>query len=129
TRHPRRPSRPLTREELGGRIKAARLAARLSQQDLALKIGMRYAQDISRYERGKGEIPLHPIDRIAEGTGRPISYFVRDQEEQAFIEARLSDLDAQLSEILRRLGALQTAVDSLAAQRAAPPPTAQGPAG
>lgn len=71
----------LLRQELGRRIAVARKAAGLSQQQLAEKIGLRHAQDISRYERGKVEVPAARIDLIAEATGRPRSYFTRDPSE------------------------------------------------
>lgn len=71
----------LLREELGRRIKTARVAAGLSQQDLAEKIGLKHAQDVSRYERGKVEVPGHRIDLIAEATDRPRSFFTRDPAE------------------------------------------------
>jgi transcriptional regulator with XRE-family HTH domain len=60
----------LLREELGRRIAAARHAAGLTQQELAEKIGLKHAQDVSRYERGKVEVPHARIDLIAEATGR-----------------------------------------------------------
>jgi transcriptional regulator with XRE-family HTH domain len=71
----------LLREELGRRIAAARTSAGLSQQQLAALIGLKHAQDVSRYERGKVDVPSHRIDLIAEATGRPRSYFVRDPSE------------------------------------------------
>ena len=80
----------LLREELGRRIKTARTAAGLSQQDLAEKIGLKHAQDVSRYERGKVEVPGHRIDLISEATGRPRSFFTRDPAEP---EATPTDAD------------------------------------
>lgn len=90
----------LLREELGRRIKVARTAAKLSQQELAEKIGLKHAQDISRYERGKGEVPSHRIDLIAEATGRPRSFFVRDPAESEPLEVdRLTALEEQVAEV------------------------------
>ena len=96
----------LLREDLGRRIKTARTAAGLSQQELAEKIGLRHAQDVSRYERGKVEVPAHRIDLIAEATGRPRSYFTRDpsEEEQATPSPDL---------VLQRLDQLEQSVESL----------------
>lgn len=92
----------LLREELGMRIAAARQSAGLSQQGLAEKIGLKHAQDISRYERGKVEVPSYRIDRIAEVTARPRSFFTRDPSEPApvdGIEDRLEELAATLADV------------------------------
>lgn len=97
----------LLREELGRRIKVARTAAGLSQQELAWKIGLKHAQDVSRYERGKVEVPSHRIDLIAEATDRPRSFFVRDPAEPEATET------AGTSEVLARLDSLEAAVESL----------------
>lgn len=110
----------LLREELGKRIAAARKAAGLSQQELAHKIGLKHAQDISRYERGKVEVPSFRIDLIAEATGRQRSYFTRDptepepvapdhlrqaiREETAGILDLLQRIDARLQRVERRAG-------------------------
>lgn len=71
----------LLREELGRRIAAARHSAGLSQRELANAIHLKNASDVSRYERGLVEVPSYRIDLIAEATGRPRSYFVRDPDE------------------------------------------------
>lgn len=71
----------LLREELGRRIATARTGAGLSQRELADKIGLKNASDVSRYERGETEVPRHRIDLIAEATNRPRSYFTRDPAE------------------------------------------------
>lgn len=92
----------LLREELGRRIKVARIAAKLSQQELAERIGLKHAQDISRYERGKTEVPSARIDLIAEATGRPRSFFVRDPSEEHFSEERLTALEGQVSALLEQ---------------------------
>jgi transcriptional regulator with XRE-family HTH domain len=90
----------LLREELGRRIAAARNAAGLSQQELAEKIGLKHAQDVSRYERGKVEVPGHRIDRIAEATGRPRSYFTRDPSEpEATPSASVDELSAKVDRL------------------------------
>ena len=96
----------LLREELGRRIKTARTAAGLSQQDLAEKIGLKHAQDISRYERGKTEVPGHRIDLIAEATDRPRSFFTRDPAEP-------EPVSPSEPEVLQRIAQLEASVESL----------------
>lgn len=100
----------LLREELGRRIATARKGAGLSQQDLAAAIGLKHAQDVSRYERGKVEVPSARIDLIAEATGRPRSYFTRDpaeaetgpeDERLTRVEEQVAALPAQMAEAMR----------------------------
>ena len=98
----------LLREELGRRIAAARTSAKLSQQELANMIGLKHAQDIGRYERGKVDVPGHRIDLIAEATNRPRSYFVRDPSEPEPItsglsEAGVAELRAEIREMRQLL--------------------------
>lgn len=93
----------LLRTELGRRIKTARVAAGMSQRELADRIGLKNASDVSRYERGTVEVPAHRIDLIAEATGRPRSYFTRDpaeEEPQTGQSARLEELIARLIALL-----------------------------
>ena len=107
----------LLREELGRRIKTARLAAGLTQQELAARIGLRHAQDVSRYERGKTEVPSGRLDLIAEATGRRRSYFTRDPAEPEPAdpgqEARLEGL---IGEALAEIRALRKAVEALSGE-------------
>lgn len=98
----------LLREELGRRIATARTAAGMSQQQLAEKIGLRHAQDVSRYERGKVEVPAHRIDLIAEATGRPRSFFTRDPAEP---EATPSP--SEVVELRQEVRDLRASVESL----------------
>lgn len=97
----------LLREDLGQRIKTARQGAGLSQQQLALAIGLKHAQDVSRYERGKVEVPSSRIDLIAEATGRTRSFFTRDPSEpEAVDEDRIAQLESELQETQQALAAL-----------------------
>jgi transcriptional regulator with XRE-family HTH domain len=111
----------LLRQELGQRIQAARKDAGLSQQELAWKVGLKHAQDVSRYERGKVEVPAFRIDRIAEATGKPRSYFTRDPSEPEppsnGYDARLERLEGQVAEALVLLRQL---ADDAPARRATP---------
>lgn len=100
----------LLREELGRRIKTARVAAGMSQRELATAIGLQNAQDVSRYERGVQQVPDYRIDLIAEATGRPRSYFVRDPAEpepatqETDIRAQVVDLRVKVDALLRHFG-------------------------
>lgn len=119
----------LLREELGRRIKVARLAAKLTQQELAEKIGLKHAQDVSRYERGITEVPGHRIDLISEATGRPRSYFVRDPSEEHISEDRITVLEEQVGVLLRQNDMLLDLVRELrgeGGEGSAPPQSGQG---
>jgi transcriptional regulator with XRE-family HTH domain len=97
----------LLREELGRRIKIARNEKGFSQQELAELVGLKHAQDISRYERGLTEVPDFRIDRIAEATGQPRSYFMRDPAEPEpakNLDERLDRLEALLRRVADALG-------------------------
>lgn len=90
----------LLREELGRRIAAARASAGMSQRELADAIGLKNAGDISRYERGKVDVPDFRIDLIAEATGRSRTYFVRDPADPEPAEnGRLERLEDELAEM------------------------------
>lgn len=105
----------LLREELGKRIKEARVAAGMTQRELADRIHLKNATDVSRYERGVVEVPSHRIDLIAEATGRPRSFFTRDPSEpDAVDEDRIERLENELQETRRALAALPAVQDSLA---------------
>lgn len=98
----------LLREDLGRRIKTARVGANLSQRELADRIHLKNASDVSRYERGTVEVPSHRIDLIAEATGRPRSYFTRDPSEpepvQQDLAAEVRHLRELVELVLRQLG-------------------------
>jgi transcriptional regulator with XRE-family HTH domain len=98
-------------EEIGRRIAEAREEAGLSQRELAEKIGVADAQSVSRYERGITEVKTRRLERIAEATGKPLSFFVQVEEKPASPEANqellqvLGQVQDGVEEILRRLPA------------------------
>jgi transcriptional regulator with XRE-family HTH domain len=75
-------------EEIGRRIAQARDEAGLNQRQLAELIGVADAQSISRYERGKTEVSQKRLRRIAEATGKPMSFFVREPDEPVELDLR-----------------------------------------
>ena len=108
----------LLRQELGRRVASARVAAGLTQQQLAEAIGLKHAQDVSRYERGKVEVPDYRIDRIAEATRRPRSYFTRDPDEPdpeetaAALEAVRQEL-AEIRDLKRTVDVIEAMLRTL----------------
>ena len=63
----------------GRRLRAARLAAKLTQADLGRVLGLddqnTGAPRVSRYETGKHEPDQATLARIAEALGLPVAYF------------------------------------------------------
>jgi transcriptional regulator with XRE-family HTH domain len=58
--------------EMGGQIRAARLAAGISQEALAAKIGMTRG-NFARVEQGRTNVTLDTLLRIARGLGIDLS--------------------------------------------------------
>lgn len=86
----------LGQEELGQRIKEAREDAGLTQQELADRIGIKQGQTVSNYERGVTEVTTKRLRRIAEATGKPITFFVQDEATEpaaGALEERLEALE------------------------------------
>jgi transcriptional regulator with XRE-family HTH domain len=107
TRHLRHLLRvAIGQEEIGRRIKQAREEAGLTQPELAERLNLRHPQSISKYERGLTEVSTHRLERIAEVTGKPISYFVQEiRGEQPEPESRAKDL-SELQAAVERTEAL-----------------------
>ena len=59
---------------IGQRIREARLARGLSQEDLANMIGTSY-QQIQKYENGKNRVHSARIERLVSALNRPLAYF------------------------------------------------------
>jgi len=89
---------PPTQEEmrtrralLGTKLKQVRLSAGRTREECAEAIG-RKAATLSRYERGRGEIPITELDRLARFLGVDLYYFI---EESAAGEGAGSVLDLE----------------------------------
>jgi transcriptional regulator with XRE-family HTH domain len=65
---------------LGERIKASRTAARMSQQTLAVSVGL-HVMTISRYERGEYAPPPQTLAQIAEALSDPSLVQASDRPE------------------------------------------------
>jgi transcriptional regulator with XRE-family HTH domain len=62
--------------ELGARIREARQAMGLTQQDFAALVGWKDSQSVSNAERGITGVPHDRLREISLATGRPLSFFV-----------------------------------------------------
>lgn len=79
-------------KQIGQRIRAARQAAGLTQEDVGRKIGFSQVQ-VSAYERGDVTgITLEVIDTIARATRHPLAFFIGEAPR----------LSVTLAEILRQ---------------------------
>jgi transcriptional regulator with XRE-family HTH domain len=61
-------------EEVGRRVRSRRLECRLSQTELADKIGVTF-QQVQKYEKGVNRIGAGRLQRIAEALDVPITFF------------------------------------------------------
>ena len=66
------------RAALGARLRAARRAAALTQQELAAQVGRR-KNWLSDIERGRRGIDPHTLQRLAKITGHSVEYFTNPQ--------------------------------------------------
>ncbi len=127
TRHLRHLLRvALGQTEIGQRIAVARDKAGLTQQELADRIGVKTAQSISRYERGETEVPMKKLERIADATRKPLSFFIQVPEErqaEAYawdqVMARLDAIEAREGQTLEVVAEILRLVrgDSASEQR------------
>ena len=67
---------------LGSRIRDAREASGLSQQALAVRVGVSL-RTVQWWERDDREPQLASVRKIALATGQSVSHFVDDSEEKA----------------------------------------------
>ena len=64
-------------EEIGERVRTARLILKMSLKELAEKTGINY-ETIHRIENGKKIINLDELIKIAKSTKKPITYFIQE---------------------------------------------------
>ena len=102
----------LGQQELGRRIRQAREDAGLTQSELADLLGLRHPQSISRYERGETEVPQKRLRRIAEVTGKPLGFFLTE-EQMPQKPAEDGDTLALVQKVLEEVRALRAAVSRL----------------
>lgn len=93
---------------IGQRIRQARLDARLTQSELALRVGLAHPQSISNYERGVDEADTDRLRQIAEATKKPLAFFLDEPPAPVVDTEALSErLTEQYDEIIARLGRIE----------------------
>jgi transcriptional regulator with XRE-family HTH domain len=89
--------------EVAARIKSARTAKGWKQKHLAAEVSVEPIT-VSRWERGATSPDFDALGLIAEATGRPLSYFL-GEEERAAREPRLGEAVERLEAAAERITA------------------------
>lgn len=89
-------------QQLGMRIKRAREAQQLSQEQLGEKIS-RDQRSVSEYESGKRRIYAHDLPTIAKALNVPLMYFYEDEMSDTDLDNQLLAEYHRLDETGRRL--------------------------
>lgn len=87
--------------KIGYKIKQARKNRHITQENLAGAVGVS-DKSISAYELNRAEPPLKILEKIAEETGQPFSYFV-EENPQSQILSKLTMVEKELEEIKQLL--------------------------
>lgn len=72
---------------IGGRVRAARVAAGLSQTDLSRVLGVTF-QQLQKYEKGKNRLCVSRLQVIANHLGLTVADFYDDPDHAAAFEPR-----------------------------------------
>ena len=88
--------------ELAKRIREARRNSHLSQDELGRAIGVS-DKSVSAYEQGRSTPPISKLKKIAEATNHPLSYFTQEDNEDALLTSKLSNIERELAEVKRLL--------------------------
>ncbi len=88
--------------QLSDRIKSARKSARLSQSELASKIGVS-DKSISAYEQGRSTPPFGKLKSIASATNHPVGYFTEEDNGNAILASKLASIEKELIEVKKLL--------------------------
>ena len=109
------------KQRLGERIRAARAEKGWKQKHLAAHVDVEPIT-ISRWERGATSPDLEVISQVAEATGKPLSYFVGDEEEQpAAGSSALDDAAARIEAAALQIATEADRIASLLEQLRADP--------
>jgi len=93
----------------GERLKAARLAAGLSQEKLGIEAGIQEesaSARMNRYEKGTRAPAVEIVERIAKVLNVPVSYFYSQDDDEASLLVAFHRMSAQQRNVL--LGSILT---------------------
>ena len=83
--------------KIGNKIKEARKRTKMTQEELAGAVGVS-DKSISAYESERISPPIKILEKIAEKTGSPLTYFFEESIESTVL-AKLSSLEKDFKEI------------------------------
>lgn len=95
--------------ELGGRIREARASKGWKQRELASEVEVEPIT-VSRWERGATTPDLDVLRLVADATGKPLSYFVAGETDQA----AASGAETTIRKLEEAAGRLNTQADRIA---------------
>lgn len=88
---------------IGKRLRAARKAKGVTQEQVARWVGMTF-QQIQKYENGSNRIPVYTLRDIAQKLEQPLSYFIEyDQERMALVNMYALPGGADLVDIFHNM--------------------------
>ena len=67
-------------KRIGGRVKEARENLKLSQEELARRLGYASPATISHFETGQRKVSIADLQKLSEVLGTPLEYFVEQEE-------------------------------------------------
>lgn len=82
------------------KIREARRDCRLSQRDLAEKLGVS-DKTVSAWESGRSEPSLFMLYEISDTTNQPVNFFLMDQDYS--IASKLSSIEKELRQVRERM--------------------------
>ncbi len=94
----------LRKNRIGGenliaqRVKELRLASKMTQSQLALKVGAKQKQTIAQWEKGTSVPPLSSCMKLAEIFGVSLDYLVGNEQQ---VLVNVTHLPQELAEIVR----------------------------
>lgn len=87
--------------ELSKRIRQARQAAHLSQQELGQAIGVS-DKSISAYEKGRALPSINKLKKIAASTNQSVSFFTEEKVNASLVSSKLNKIEQELK-VIRKL--------------------------
>lgn len=110
----------MTKYHIGKIIREARRSSRMSQMQLAEKVGVSY-QQIQKYEKGASELSLPRLSQIAEALDIPLETFFSEKDlvaERPALYGKLSSEESVLLTLFRKIRSGKTKKLLIAAIRA-----------
>lgn len=89
-------------DDLGDKIRKARIEQNVSQKDLGVSLGLS-DKAVSAYESNRTIPPLETLIRIAEELNKPLDYFIKGNSEDYAVESQLSRIEKALSSVQKEL--------------------------